>query len=224
MHKKQTKYKTLLFDCDGVVLDSNKIKTNSFYNVTKNYNICAANELVDFHRANGGISRYVKLEYFINHILPKYAQYEKEEIILENLLNAYSEDVKESLLKCNFASDLNQLKQHFLDLKWSIVSGGDQDELRYIFKKRKLNYFFDGGIYGSPDDKETILKREFKNKNFLLPAIFIGDSKYDYIAAKNCGIDFIFLNKWTEFKNWEIFTKEKNISVITNLSELEQIL
>ena len=25
-----------------------------------------------------------------------------------------------------------------------------------------------------------------------MPALFIGDSKYDYVAANNCGVDFLF--------------------------------
>ena len=31
------KYTNLFFDCDGVILNSNLIKTNSFYEVTKKY-------------------------------------------------------------------------------------------------------------------------------------------------------------------------------------------
>ena len=30
-------YQTLIFDCDGVVLNSNKIKTQAFYDVAKVY-------------------------------------------------------------------------------------------------------------------------------------------------------------------------------------------
>jgi len=30
-------YKTLIFDCDGVILNSNKIKTQAFYDVAKIY-------------------------------------------------------------------------------------------------------------------------------------------------------------------------------------------
>ena len=51
-------YKTIIFDCDGVILNSNKIKTEAFYNVTATYGIEAANELVSYHKLNGGISRY----------------------------------------------------------------------------------------------------------------------------------------------------------------------
>ena len=217
------KYKTIIFDCDGVILDSNRVKTNAFFNITKTHHENAAKELVDFHKENGGISRYIKLNMFLKEILPKYIQ-DTKEISLESLLELYAQNVKEGLLNCKVAEGLFKLNKDYNDLKWAIVSGGDQSELRYIFRERNLDTYFDAGIFGSPDDKETIIKREFQNKNFIKPAIFIGDSKYDYIAAKNCGIDFVFLSKWTEFVNWEIFIKEKNIFSINEILELEKIL
>jgi len=61
--KKITIYKTLVFDCDGVVLNSNKIKTQAFYEATKQFGHESAQALVDYHVANGGISRYAKFEW-----------------------------------------------------------------------------------------------------------------------------------------------------------------
>ena len=49
-------YLTLVFDCDGVLLDSNKVKTDAFYKSALPYGENAANELVSYHKENGGIS------------------------------------------------------------------------------------------------------------------------------------------------------------------------
>ena len=62
-------YLTLVFDCDGVLLDSNKVKTDAFYKSALPYGENAANELVSYHKENGGISRYIKFEYFLDSIL-----------------------------------------------------------------------------------------------------------------------------------------------------------
>ena len=62
-------YKSFIFDCDGVILNSNKIKSNAFYEVASKYGKKEAKKLVNYHINNGGISRYKKFEYFSNNIL-----------------------------------------------------------------------------------------------------------------------------------------------------------
>ena len=123
-------------------------------------------------------------------------------------------------MKCKVATDLKYLKDSTKNISWSIVSGGDQEEIRYILKKRKIDFYFDGGIFGSPSTKEDIFKREFKKGTFQYPALYIGDSKYDHIASSKFYIDFIFLSVWTEFKNWEKYSSKRNIPTIKKLSNL----
>ena len=60
-----SKYQTLIFDCDGVLLNSNKIKTEAFYEVTKPYGDEAAQTLKNYHILNGGVSRYQKFDFFL---------------------------------------------------------------------------------------------------------------------------------------------------------------
>jgi hypothetical protein len=66
--------------------------------------------------------------------------------------------------------------------------------LRDIFDQRNLAELFDGGIFGSPDPKDQILSRELGNGNIQQPAVFLGASKFDYIASNGVGLDFIFLS------------------------------
>ena len=46
-------YKTWLFDCDGVILDSNKIKTESYYELALPYGKDKADKLIEEVRALG---------------------------------------------------------------------------------------------------------------------------------------------------------------------------
>ena len=64
------KYKSIVFDCDGVILNTNKIKTEGFRVSTKNYKNEYVELLVKYHLLNGGISRFRKFEYFLDEILP----------------------------------------------------------------------------------------------------------------------------------------------------------
>jgi len=211
-----TQYQTLIFDCDGVILNSNKIKTQAFYDVAKIYGHGPAQTLKDYHVQNGGISRYKKFEYLLTNILKK--PIKKQE--LNELLSNFSKEVKKALLICEVASNIKEFRDKTRNTKWLIVSGGDQAELREIFEQRGLSNYFDGGIFGSPDDKDVILKNETKNRNIIGKSLFLGDSMYDYQAANTAKMDFIFISKWTEVKDWKKWICENEI---TNFNNIESI-
>ena len=210
-------YKTLIFDCDGVVLNSNEIKTKAFYDVTKHFGQDAAQAFVDYHLSNGGISRYAKFKYFFNHILNQAVQ----EDVFNKTLQLFAKNVKRHLLKCEIAKGLDQLRARTKLANWMIVSGGDQAELRNIFSIRKLDMYFDGGIFGSPDNKAQILKREVANGNISSPALFIGDSKYDFMVAKTIGLDFIFVTDWSDVENIKDFVHKENIRTFESISKIK---
>jgi beta-phosphoglucomutase-like phosphatase (HAD superfamily) len=95
-------YKTLVFDCDGVILNSNRIKTQAFYNAALPYGVQAAQKLVEYHVLNGGISRYKKFELFINNMVSKSTSGPG----LDDLLSAYAIEVRKGLLSCEVAKGL----------------------------------------------------------------------------------------------------------------------
>ena len=59
-------YKTIIFDCDGVILNSNKVKTQAFFDLAKPWGIQAQNMLTDHHVNNGGISRHKKIAHLLS--------------------------------------------------------------------------------------------------------------------------------------------------------------
>jgi len=209
-------YQTLVFDCDGVVLNSNKIKTQAFYDVAIVYGTEAAQTLKDYHVQNGGISRYAKFEYLITEVLKK--PLEKNE--LQQLLESFSHEVKQALMTCEVAEGLGELRAKTKHAKWLIVSGSDQAELREVFAARGLEHYFDSGIFGSPDTKDTILERELSNNSITKSALFLGDSKYDYQAAKLAGLDFVFLTDWTEVNSWKLWCVGQKIKAVNAIKTL----
>lgn len=217
--KKIKQYRTLVFDCDGVVLDSNKVKTEAFYKAALPYGENAAQALVDYHVAHGGISRYKKFAWFLQELVPLYAP-KKNGPNLDALLRVYASKVLQGLLTCDIAPGLEKLRDETEDSRWLIVSGGDQDELRKVFAERGLTLWFDGGVFGSPDTKEKILAGGLLSGNIREPAIFFGDSKYDYLAAVGVGLDFAFLHGWTELKDWHEWCKKENIIYFENIAEV----
>jgi len=100
-----------------------------------------------------------------------------------------------------------------------IASGGDQEELRFLFSDKKINHLFDRGIFGSPKSKHQIIESHMLNKNFL-PALFLGDSFYDIETAMKYNLDFIFVSDWTDLENWESICKAYNVESIKTVGDL----
>lgn len=213
-------YKTIVFDCDGVLLNSNKVKTDAFYQAAISYGEVFADRLVQYHVQNGGVSRYKKFSYFLTEIVQCK---EVDPLELKALLERYSDLVWKGLLACEVAVGLHALRELTCSSKWMIVSGGDQAELRRLFEERGISHYFDAGIYGSPSTKESILESAYKNRVISRPALFIGDSQYDYTVASQMKFDFMFLTGWSEFKEWKTFFESVNndsVFIRNNLSEL----
>jgi phosphoglycolate phosphatase-like HAD superfamily hydrolase len=208
-------YKTLVFDCDGVILNSNRTKSWAFYKAALPYGEPVANALMEYHILNGGISRYEKFRHFLDVMVP-----DKAGPNLSELLSSYASIVYDALLTCEIADGLDELRQATPDAKWLIVSGGDQSELRAIFEARGLSKYFDGGIFGSPDTKGKIIRREERISNIKTPAIFLGDSKYDFRTAREAEFDFIFVANWTEVINWDKWVLDEGLQYIGAVSEL----
>jgi phosphoglycolate phosphatase-like HAD superfamily hydrolase len=211
-------YKSIVFDCDGVLLNSNVIKTEAYFRASKNLGAtdAQAQALVDYHVRLGGISRYHKFDYYLREVTQQPATKEA----IQALLDEFGRELEVGLMQCEVASGLEALRTATPDAVWFILSGGDQQELRTLFTKRELAHLFDGGIFGSPDDKDEVLARKKANGQLQFPALFIGDSKYDHEASTNAGLDFIFLSNWTEVADWQEYCTANKIKVLASISEL----
>ena len=213
-----SRYKTLVFDCDGVVLNSNQLKIQAYYDVAIKYGTDEkqAQALVDYHIKLGGVSRYPKFEYFLREIV----KVQVTDATTQSLLDDFGYEVKRLLIDCEVASGLLDLRKATPDARWMIISGGDQTELREIFIERGLDDLFNAGIFGSPTDKDEILARELTCGNITHPALFLGDSRYDHVASMRAGLDFVFLSDWTDFEGWQDYCASNNITILKRLSDL----
>jgi len=209
-------YELILFDCDGVILNSNKIKSEAFFKVASKFSVDSADELVDYNKTHGGVSRYKKFQHYAETILPKYEEINLKE---SELLKKFGDVVCEALLNCEMSPYLSGLRDEFKNSNWAVVSGGDQDELRYVFNERKISHFFKKGIWGSPSNKYEIIKNNFENY-LKSKVLYLGDSELDYDVAEYFNFDFIFISDWTELSNWKKFVAKNSINSIGNIGML----
>lgn len=201
----------IIFDFDGVILNSHNIKTNAFFEIFKEFGNIKAKQAQKYHLKNIGLSRFKKFKYIIKNIL-------KDETIGSKYLNKKFQDYcfkKIKSLKIN--SDLKYfLKKYNKKYDMFISTATPQDDIIKILKEKKIIHLFKK-IYGSPKKKYehiNLIKRKLKKR------IFIGDSKEDLLACIKTKTFFI-LKEHRE--NKDIF-KNKKIVKIKNYKNIKHKL
>jgi phosphoglycolate phosphatase-like HAD superfamily hydrolase len=99
-----------------------------------------------------------------------------------------------------------------------VVTGGDQEEVRYVFQQRKLDIYF-RGIYGSPEDKFSNLKKIISSNEIKDP-VFFGDSKVDLEVAKKYNLDFIYIYGASEWTNGRRYCHKNGYRQIKNFKSV----
>ena len=207
------RYDNFIFDCDGVILDSNEVKTLAFMEVMNNESVLHRKEFIEYHIENTGISRYKKFKYYYTKI-KKINNYENE---LDKLLFDFSNLLKKNIIKCNLTKGalifLETLKKN--NKKIYMISASDEIELQEIIFKKKLKKYFKK-IYGSPYDKIENIKKLKKIGLLTNKTVFFGDSYSDYKAAEYFNMDFVFLSDYSLMP-----IKKMNVNLINNFSSLD---
>lgn len=206
-------YDKIIFDCDGVLLNSNPVKTNAFREAVIFYGEESARKLLDYHVHNGGVSRYEKFRWFFSEVINP----PDVEAAIKRSIIEFSSYVKSSLPNCQVADGLEALKAASGLSPWYIVSGSDQDELKQFMEDAGLSSLFDGGIFGSPDTKHDIFARLISNGGRNSKNIYFGDSMLDHMVARDYGCDFVFVSKWSELPLWKDYVCSNNLYTIPTL-------
>ncbi len=179
--------KAIIFDFDGVVVESVDIKTEAFRELFQQYPQ-HLDAILQFHLDHGGISRQEKIKHFYKNIL----KVSLSESQLKQLCDRFSDLVKSKVVAASFvkgAEDLlNKCRGRY---KLFVVSGTPEDEMREIVHLRKIQDFF-SGVYGSPTKKADLTRNILKEHHYQPnEVVFIGDAITDFNAAKETGVYFI---------------------------------
>ncbi len=186
------KNKVILWDFDGVLMNSNAVRDLGFEQVLSNYPKEQIDELMLFHRMNGGLSRYVKFRYFFENI--------RNENVTEGQINVLAQQFSNIMLqllqdeKLLIENSVNFVKNNYEKFEMHIVSGSDGMELNIICNAIGIAKYFKT-ISGSPTPKKELVKTIVSNHH--LPAsdfCLIGDSINDFEAAETNGIFFYGYN------------------------------
>jgi len=184
--------KNILWDFDGVILDSMPIRDYGFRIIFKNYSEEIVEKFINYHRVNGGLSRFHKIKYFYNKLLAKEISSEQ----IQEYADKFTIIMKEELINPKYLIEdsVYFIKKNYKSYNFHIVSGSEHNELNHLCNKLGLAEYF-LSINGSPTAKNKLVKNLLENKSYeKIETILIGDSINDYEAAEVNKIHFYGFN------------------------------
>ncbi|MBF0203598.1 MAG: HAD family hydrolase [Desulfamplus sp.] len=179
----------VFFDFDGVILDSVHVKTKAFAILFSSYGPEIEKQVIEYHLAHGGISRFEKFRYYYEELL--HTPVSEEQIL--KLGDQFSELALQGVLEAPFIEGaLESLKElHQKRIPAFVVSGTPEEELKHIIRKRNIDLWFKE-VHGSPRLKhEIVLDIQTRYNLELSACLFVGDAMTDYNAAAITGTDFL---------------------------------
>ncbi len=184
--------KNILWDFDGVILDSMPIRDYGFRKIFESFPNELVEDFIKYHRMNGGLSRFHKIKYFYNTLLNKEILEEQ----IQDYATKFTLIMKEQLINKKYLiqDSVAFIKSAHKNYNFHIVSGSEHHELNYLCEKLDLAEYF-LSINGSPTPKNTLVKHLIEKESYKKEeTILIGDSINDYEAADVNGIDFYGFN------------------------------
>ncbi|MFO7567759.1 MAG: HAD hydrolase-like protein [Enhygromyxa sp.] len=206
-------YSCAIFDCDGVILDSNPVKIAAFRAALAGEEPERVEAFIAEHRRTGGVSRYAKLARFYRELWPV----ADPQAAIARALARFAEAARAGLKHCPEVPGVRELLSAFADRNVSVhvVSGGDQDEVREALAARGLAALV-SGIHGSPTPKREHLER-LRSEGELLPGgVFFGDAELDMQLAEGFGLDFVFVAGVSDWPQGRVVARERGHRVIEN--------
>ena len=206
--------KAIIFDFDGVLVESTHIKTESFRKLFSQWPD-KVEEIVSYHLKNMGISRYIKFKYFYEEII---RETYSDEIGLK-LGRQFSLLVLDRIKKAPFVEGVRVfLEKYHRKYMLFIAFGTPQSELHEIISFKGLAKYFNG-VFGTPATKPEIIENILTN-NCLerKQLVFVGDAESDRIAAESAGIPFV-----ARITNDNISLRNQEWN-IKDMTELEHVI
>lgn len=208
--------KYIFFDFDGVLAESVNIKTEAFRQMYLDKGEDFAQRVVDYHLANGGISRFEKVKIFNGEWLGEVVTEEK----IQELADTFSRLAIEGVVNAEEVTGALEFLTNSEQYTKYIITGTPTTEIHPILKRRNMDHFFKG-IYGSPEKKDFWVKKILNDENIpYQECIFVGDALADYSAALANDITFV-LRETKEAEN--LFVDYKGYR-IKDISELEGVI
>lgn len=180
--------KVIVFDFDGVLVESMGLKTQAFARLFAAEGEKAVADIVSYHLRNGGVSRFDKFRYIYRSILGR----PLSETDFNGLCRRFAELVLDAVVAAPYVEGTVEfLESRGKDYRLFVASATPEGELVSILERRGMLGYFEG-VYGAPTSKTKAMS-EILDLTGILPAeaIFVGDALSDRAAAVANGVRFV---------------------------------
>ncbi len=214
--------RAIIFDFDGVIIESAEIKTQAFALLFADYP-GKVREIVDYHKAHGGVSRYVKFR----HIYEQYLKQDLTETREKELGDEFSAIVMNQVMSAPYVRGcLEFLERNKDKYQFFIASGTPSQELKDIVGARDLERYF-VEVRGTPATKDEIIEEILAQYRFGRDeVVFIGDAESDRIAAEQTDIGFIARitsESQLEDCRWQVYDLTDLDTMLDNIQNIKGV-
>ncbi len=180
------RYRALILDFDGVLVESNAVKDKAFALVFADHP-GHLQEIMEYHRGTSLI-RFEKFRHIVENILRRpYTPQLQDELAAQ-----FSQYCIQEVSACPWVKGAAEFLEAFSRHRpLYLVSINPMEDLKEILARRGLTAYFKK-VYAARASKTPQLKEILAEENMASSeAVFIGDSLNDYHSAREAGMDFI---------------------------------
>lgn len=211
----------IIFDCDGVIFDTNRLKSGAFATVLSDFPQQEVSSFVEYFERSHQTTRQGLFRTFFTDFLKSEIDQDK----LDKLLVCYGNLCQRLYEQAELTPGcLEILRELHGNVPLFIVSGSDELELREAFEKRGIAGYFEN-VYGGPRSKEENLEKILSQTDSVIDVYMIGDSLTDLRAAQKFRLNFVYMAAFsTNRREMDAEVKKLNYPLIETLLELPDLL
>ena len=208
--------RVIVFDFDGVIVESVDIKTRAFAELFRGEGEDLVRQVVEYHLQNGGVSRYDKFRHIYAEMLKRPLPDQE----FEALCRGFASLVLQGVVAAPYVPGaLEFLQRHQGDCRIYLASATPLEELCTILHARRIAGMF-AGVFGAPTSKDEAVKQVIRETGATAgQMLFVGDALSDYQAALVNGVPFVARIS----DNEEIF-RGRRCDRVRDMVELESLL
>ena len=217
----KTEIKVLIFDFDGVIIDSMSVKVDEYKKLMSEFTNDEGkiDKIVQIYKNSIGIPRETTLKKVFKEVLSKNIL----TVEVDELSRKYSQRIFKRLESLKPLDGFLEYITLHQQLKKHIISGAPNSDLIYFMDKLGIRNKFDsvkGGPLKKSEEIASLIRLDKVKNNEV---VYFGDQKNDFLAAEEARVQFIGINanknlfkgKCPVFADFnELYGYEKNLGLL----------